>query len=275
MQVYQIPHGKHRTRSILRHNPNHFHHHRQLPSNNSNLLRYCSRLLCYNQLQICHQRQHYNHLYRHQHLCLLNNMFLHKHLQLFRHLQQIQRYLHVHQVQDRVYVRRRKRELNCELFFFFNISLLLFFFTASSGLPPRTKYVVDPSVQSNQYGIRNNFSAPSPLLPAPIQQAPINPSLFQTNAVTNVPLNNNINNNNNVQQSLLNPLVPHPLLNNNPLQPNNMPFNQQANAPGMMQGNQATAEMAQSAMNVLPANAAHGWNDPPAFQKTNRLTQVS
>lgn len=104
-----------------------------------------------------------------------------------------------------------------------------------------------------------------------MSQAPINPTLFQTNAVTNPPpLNNNI------QQLPLNPLSANPLLlnnNNPPLQSNNMPFNQ-TNVPGMLQGNQPT-EIAQSAMNVLPPNAAYGWNDPPAFQKTNRITQVS
>lgn len=148
------------------------------------------------------------------------------------------------------------------------------FFAATSGLPSRTKYVIDPSVQSNQYGIRNNYAPPNPMLPSMPPTNTINPSLFQTNAVTNTPAPNNFNT---FQSSTMNnPLIPNatnPFLSNNnpPLTPNNGAFNQNTST---LPNNQPT-EMGQSAMNVLPPNVTHGWNDPPAIQKSTRLPQVS
>lgn len=123
----------------------------------------------------------------------------------------------------------------------------------ASGLPSRSKYVIDPSVQSNQYGTRNNF-APNPLFSG---SAPISPPVFQTNA-----------------------LQPNNMNNFQPFANNNMPpFNQQVNSPpppSLLQPQSQTpsAEMGVSAINALQTNVAHGWNDPPSFNASNRPARV-
>lgn len=140
---------------------------------------------------------------------------------------------------------------------------------SGTGLPPRSKYVVDPSVQANPYGPpRNQFSS------NPIQSAqPFQTSNFQTNALSNT-TNSQLN--------------PSPLV---PSFPANIPsFGRAVNTQPSFQNNLATAgdgfpappiatevlppplptEMGQSAMNYLPANAAPGWNDPPVLNKPLR-----
>ncbi|XP_049818141.1 protein transport protein Sec31A [Aethina tumida] len=121
----------------------------------------------------------------------------------------------------------------------------------SSGLPSR-KYVLDPSVSANQYGLpptRNQY-APLPSQPVPS---------FQNNYNSNAPYT----------PPALNPtpLVPNPSLNPVPLVPTLNPVSQGYNsmAPPPMSG-QPPVEAGQPATSFT-ANAPPGWNDPPVISK--------
>lgn len=160
-----------------------------------------------------------------------------------------------------------------------------FFFVGGTGLPSRTKYVVDPSVQANPYGTSRNQFAPTPIQQPPQPFQPVTQP-FQPPAQTFQPSNFQTN-------ALSNTLQPNPVLNPTPLLPS---FPQ--NPPGFgtplppvntqpsFQNNAVTGggfpapptageilqpqEIGQSAMNYLPANAAPGWNDPPVLNRSVR-----
>ncbi|XP_017777506.1 PREDICTED: protein transport protein Sec31A isoform X2 [Nicrophorus vespilloides] len=131
-----------------------------------------------------------------------------------------------------------------------------------SGLP-KGKYLLDPSVQSNHYGSRNQFG-PNSMMPTPMQ-----PQIFQPGASTNPFTPNNTNVFNPAPVPAAQPFTPNPgQFNTNattnssfppstPFVPSNN-FNQNPMMP--------PPDMS-SAMNVLPSTAAPGWNDPPAFNK--------
>lgn len=140
-------------------------------------------------------------------------------------------------------------------------------------MPSRTKYVVDPSVQSNQYSSRNMYTS-NTMVP-PTQPVPVlNPATFQTNALSNPSLSNSYstpafpNQFNQIPfNAAMAPNLPENILSPIPTQFNPPPIQSQPKF-------QNDIQTATSAMNTLPYNAAPGWNDPPAFHKRNR-NQVS
>lgn len=161
----------------------------------------------------------------------------------------------------------------------------VFAFSGGSGLPSRSKYVLDPSVQSNPYGVPRNQQFTPSAAPAPFQPTPqpFQPANFQTNALSSNPL----------QPTTQQPLNPTPLVPSFPqspptnfggggaaLQPTSQPISAQptfqSNAlgafPSPVEGlpPPPPLEVGQSAMNYLPANAAPGWNDPPVLSKSVR-----
>ncbi|KAJ8957314.1 hypothetical protein NQ314_006562 [Rhamnusium bicolor] len=136
----------------------------------------------------------------------------------------------------------------------------------SSGLPSR-KYILDPSVTSNQYGstrnqfptqsipaFQNNTYSGTPYSPPPINPDPLNPH---------------------VPSSI--PLVPNPSFNSAPLMPNSS-ISSAPLMPGLAYGSPAPPtsslehtpiERARPALNSF-SNAPSGWNDPPPCNKPVR-----
>lgn len=145
---------------------------------------------------------------------------------------------------------------------------------------PSRKYVLDPSVTSNTYGVLARNMMPS---------QPINN--FQSNTYSNSTFTSNQDSLNPMPMPMsmpnstpliltnnanLNPLVPN--FNTNAVAPLN-PVNQVNSPPPYTNSNQGlsappSVEQAQFALNSFTSNAAAGWNDPPVLNKPPKI-QVS
>lgn len=143
---------------------------------------------------------------------------------------------------------------------------------------PSRKYVLDPSVTSNTYGVLARNMMPT---------QPLNN--FQTNTYSNSAFTSNQDSLNPMPMSMPNsalftpsnnansiPLVSN--FNTNAVAPLN-PVNQVNSPPPYTNSNQGLSappavEQAQFALNSFTSNAAAGWNDPPVFNKPPKI-QVS
>ncbi|KAI8439730.1 hypothetical protein MSG28_013424 [Choristoneura fumiferana] len=160
---------------------------------------------------------------------------------------------------------------------------------AQGGITSKSKYKVDPSVQSaplyNQYSFNNpqppsfGFNSPLPdqysgaTVPSaafnqPNQFNPLNPSQLNQNPLNPNPLNSNPLNPNPLNPSQLNPLNPSQLNPMNPMNPSQLnPMNpSQLNPMNPSQLNPVAPPPSQVNGNYYqePARqAAPGWNDPP------------
>ncbi|XP_060523111.1 protein transport protein Sec31A isoform X2 [Cylas formicarius] len=120
----------------------------------------------------------------------------------------------------------------------------------SAGLPTR-KYVLDPSVTSNQYYNRNQFSSqPVPTFDGSYGAYPTNP---HNSNYGGQPISTQL-----YQPSTSSAAVPNPPLNPVPL----------ATAP--QYGTQPPIEAALSAGNSYHGQSAPGWNDPPVLNRLSR-----
>lgn len=123
---------------------------------------------------------------------------------------------------------------------------------------PSRKYVLDPSVTSNPYGVpTRNMYQPQPV-----------PSFQNNNYGSPTPITPLVPSNNNYVPNPA-PLVPNPSFNPSPLVPN-PPLNPTPLVPNAQPPPSMTSEIGQPATEKYIPTSAPGWNDPPLLHKPLR-----